>query len=344
MFELKPLTQYSLPHYGRTTPDSLKGWASWLLRRGAGGLAALLLVAGLGFAAVSCENDTPTDDSPPVAVDGDSGWEEEDQDTDNCQDGSADTCMKLGAYGAVSHCQDGRLIALTCNEWCLSNGYQAAEGGSTRCAAEPVAGRLCECGDPIEYTDGDGVDAWCDPQELYCQSADEVESCVNNQRITESCTAYCERTKGAGYTSLGCDNALPMAERCQCALPQDGDPEADVIDGMDSWDTNELESEVQEAEREEAGGDAESEAERQEAEREAELSCGANAYLGCTSDGTNRVMACEAGLVVEKSCRDLCPPTNATQDPLAYASCKEPFTPADPCNCGYAVVDGDADF
>ena len=49
MFELKPLSAYVLPRYGRINPDATRSWAAWLLRRGGGKLAALLLVAGLGL-------------------------------------------------------------------------------------------------------------------------------------------------------------------------------------------------------------------------------------------------------------------------------------------------------
>lgn len=158
MFEQKPLTHYTLPRYGRTNSDSFKAWAAWLLRRGAGKLAALLLVAGLGLglggcgddekkavceadgfigcveegaeAALYCADGKLTEKSCNafcreknqdydsgychaalmpnpcecyyVMADGDIGWEEEVNETGNCQEGSSDICTKLGTYGAVS--------------------------------------------------------------------------------------------------------------------------------------------------------------------------------------------------------------------------------------------------
>lgn len=55
MFEIAPLSGYTLPRYGRMSLDALNAWAAWLHKRGALKLAALLLVAGLGLG--GCRDD-----------------------------------------------------------------------------------------------------------------------------------------------------------------------------------------------------------------------------------------------------------------------------------------------
>lgn len=122
MFEQKPLTHYSLPRYGRTTPDSFKAWASWLLRRGAGKLAALLLVAGLGL--LGCGDDGKTEE-PPIDGDGIAQWtenEHEAESEDLCANGEYLGCVEEGAP-AMLFCADGKPIEISCNDVCRDKGY-----------------------------------------------------------------------------------------------------------------------------------------------------------------------------------------------------------------------------
>ena len=229
---ITPLTDYRLPRYGWASLESLRGWAAWLVRRGAGRLAALLLVAGLGLGGCSEQAEvlfTGTDGDSGEAEAGDGQEHEaihgEDGDGERCREGAYYGCVEVGGAGQVRVCEDGRMTLLGCAVYCRENGYGPEPDPAGSCA--PAESELlCQCGGPDTYADGDGVDTWCSEDNLTCTgTGSQVESCKDNQRIVESCEAYCARREGSDTTSKGCDNTLPSAERCQCAKDPGGDPD-----------------------------------------------------------------------------------------------------------------------
>lgn len=120
MFELTPLTAYSLPRYGRTTPDSLKGWAAWLMRRGAGGLAALLLVAGLGV--YGCDGDEHSNSSNGGDLESETQEDAENESETVCENNRYLGCVSEGAPMVIV-CKDGKALELSCNDICRDKGY-----------------------------------------------------------------------------------------------------------------------------------------------------------------------------------------------------------------------------